>query len=58
MAAGEFVSVHSQADTEAADTARERAELLQDPAGEQRELARIYVARGLTSALADEGPPG
>ncbi|MFP8779842.1 VIT family protein [Hydrogenophaga sp. RWCD_12] len=54
MAAGEFVSVHSQADTEAADLARERIELKQDPAGEQRELAAIYVARGLESGLADQ----
>ena len=53
MAAGEFVSVHSQEDTENADRARERAELKQDPAGEQRELARIYVGRGLDQALAD-----
>ena len=54
MAAGEFVSVHSQEDTENADLARERAELKQDPAGEQRELARIYVARGLDQPLADQ----
>lgn len=54
MAAGEFVSVHSQADTENADLARERAELQNDPAGEQRELARIYVGRGLDRALADQ----
>ncbi len=54
MAAGEYVSVHSQADTESADLARERAELKQDPAGEQRELARIYVGRGLAPALADQ----
>jgi vacuolar iron transporter family protein len=54
MAAGEFVSVHSQADTEKADLARERAELAQDPTGEHRELARIYVGRGLEPALADQ----
>ena len=54
MAAGEYVSVHSQADTERADLARERAELLHDPAGEQRELAAIYVSRGLDQALAAE----
>lgn len=54
MAAGEFVSVHSQADTEAADLAREHRELQQDPAGEQRELAAIYVGRGLERALADQ----
>ena len=54
MAAGEYVSVHSQADTEQADLARERAELEADPAAERRELARIYVARGLDPALADQ----
>jgi vacuolar iron transporter family protein len=54
MAAGEFVSVHSQADTESADLARERAELTRDPAGEHRELAGIYVGRGLEPALADQ----
>ena len=54
MAAGEFVSVHSQRDTENADLARERAELKADPVGEQRELAAIYVARGLDAALADQ----
>ncbi len=54
MAAGEFVSVHSQQDSENADLARERAELKQDPAGEQRELAGIYVGRGLDRPLADE----
>lgn len=53
MAAGEFVSVHSQADTENADLARERAELKDNPEAEQRELAGIYVARGLEPALAD-----
>jgi len=52
MAAGEFVSVHSQADTERADLARERAELKQDPVGEQRELTGIYVDRGLDPLLA------
>lgn len=54
MAAGEFVSVHSQKDTENADLAWERAELKQDPEGEQRELAGIYVARGLDQPLADQ----
>ncbi len=54
MAAGEFVSVHSQEDTENADLARERAELKRDPASEQRELAGIYVGRGLDQALADQ----
>jgi VIT1/CCC1 family predicted Fe2+/Mn2+ transporter len=53
MAAGEFVSVHSQKDTENADLARERSELKQHPAGEQRELAGIYVGRGLDQPLAD-----
>jgi len=53
MAAGEYVSVSSQADTEAADTAREKRELVADPAAEHRELAGIYEARGLTPALAD-----
>jgi VIT1/CCC1 family predicted Fe2+/Mn2+ transporter len=54
MAAGEFVSVHSQADTEQADLAQERSELQQDPAGERRELACIYVGRGLERSLADQ----
>ncbi|CAM5794152.1 VIT family protein [Rhizobacter sp. Root404] len=53
MAAGEYVSVHSQADTEAADLARERRELTDDPAGEHRELKAIYVGRGLDPDLAD-----
>jgi VIT1/CCC1 family predicted Fe2+/Mn2+ transporter len=52
MAAGEYVSVHSQADTEAADLARESAELAADPAAEQRELTAIYVKRGLETGLA------
>ena len=52
MAAGEYVSVHSQADTEKADLARERAELAKDPAAEHRELAAIYVTRGLDATLA------
>lgn len=52
MAAGEFVSVHSQEDTENADLAKERGELQQDPQGEQRELAAIYVGRGLDRVLA------
>lgn len=54
MAAGEYVSVHSQADTEKADLAREAAELKKDPAAEQRELAAIYFARGLDSSLAQQ----
>jgi VIT1/CCC1 family predicted Fe2+/Mn2+ transporter len=52
MAAGEYVSVHSQADTEKADLTRERAELRTDDAGEQKELTAIYVGRGLEPALA------
>ena len=52
MAAGEYVSVHSQADTERADLAREQAELVTDPAAELRELTAIYAARGLTPELA------
>jgi VIT1/CCC1 family predicted Fe2+/Mn2+ transporter len=52
MAAGEYVSVHSQADTEKADLARERAELDEDPVAERHELTAIYVARGLEPALA------
>jgi len=52
MAAGEYVSVSSQADTERADLERERRELATDAAGERHELAAIYVARGLTPDLA------
>ena len=52
MAAGAYVSVHSQADTEAADLARERRELDADPAGAQLELAALYVARGVAPDLA------
>ena len=52
MAAGEYVSVSSQADTEHADLAREREELRTDPAGEERELTAIYVKRGLDPELA------
>ena len=52
MAAGEYVSVRSQADTEQADLAREGRELADDPAAEQRELTAIYVGRGLPYALA------
>ena len=54
MAAGEYVSVHSQADTEQADLARERVELRTDDAGEQKELTAIYVGRGLEPALAEK----
>jgi vacuolar iron transporter family protein len=52
MAAGEYVSVHSQADTETADLSRERVELADNPHAEQRELAAIYVSRGLAPVLA------
>lgn len=52
MAAGEYVSVSSQADTERADLSMERAELAADPAAEELELATIYVERGLEPALA------
>jgi len=54
MAAGEFVSVSSQRDTENADLAREREELAADPAAELAELTNIYVDRGLEPALARE----
>ncbi len=54
MAAGEYVSVSSQSDTETADLARERRELKEDPIGEHAELAGIYVQRGLTPELADQ----
>ena len=53
MAIGEYVSVHSQADTEAAAMDQERAELQDDFAGESRELTDIYVHRGLDRALAE-----
>jgi len=52
MAAGEYVSVSSQADTERADLAREREELATVPAAEEDELTNIYVGRGLEPALA------
>ncbi len=52
MAAGEYVSVHSQADTEKADLKLERAELKTDNEGEHKELAAIYIARGLDPMLA------
>jgi len=54
MAAGEYVSVSSQADTEDADLARERRELAAAPEAERAELAAIYVARGLTRDLAQQ----
>ena len=52
MAAGEYVSVSSQSDTERADLARERAELASQPGFEREELAQIYVKRGLEPKLA------
>jgi VIT1/CCC1 family predicted Fe2+/Mn2+ transporter len=52
MAAGEYVSVSSQSDTEKADLARETAELTADPEAEIEELAAIYAARGVDPALA------
>jgi VIT1/CCC1 family predicted Fe2+/Mn2+ transporter len=54
MAAGEYVSVHSQADTEEADLAIERKELKTNRKGEREELAEIYVGRGLEPALAQQ----
>ncbi len=54
MAAGEYVSVSSQADAEAADLARERHELATTPEQEHRELTAIYVGRGLDQALAEQ----
>lgn len=54
MAAGEYVSVSSQADTEAADLARERAELAGDPEFEHRELAAIYLKRGVDRETAEK----
>ena len=54
MAAGEYVSVSSQSDTENADLARERKELSQNPEAEAKELTKIYMARGLDESLASE----
>ena len=54
MATGEYVSVHSQADTEKATLDQERAELKQDFGGEQRELTAIYVGRGVAPSLAKQ----
>jgi VIT1/CCC1 family predicted Fe2+/Mn2+ transporter len=54
MAAGEYVSVHSQADTEQADLATERTELRLDNPGEHKELTAIYVDRGLDPSLAKQ----
>jgi VIT1/CCC1 family predicted Fe2+/Mn2+ transporter len=52
MAAGEYISVSSQADTEKADLARERKELAEQPEAELKELQGIYMARGLDAELA------
>ena len=54
MAAGEYVSVSSQSDTERADIARESKELSDDPVFEHAELTEIYVKRGLDEALANQ----
>ncbi len=54
MAAGEYISVSSQADMEKADLAREAREIAINPQGEHRELKHIYVERGLTPELADQ----
>lgn len=54
MAAGEYVSVSSQADTEGADLARERRELATDESAERAELTAIYVGRGLSPSLASQ----
>jgi VIT1/CCC1 family predicted Fe2+/Mn2+ transporter len=54
MAAGEYVSVHSQADTEEAELERERTELKADDEGEHKELTAIYIGRGLDPALAKQ----
>ncbi|HEY4071978.1 MAG TPA: VIT family protein [Herbaspirillum sp.] len=54
MATGEYISVHSQADTEQAALAQESAELASDYHGEHRELTAIYVRRGLDHALAGQ----
>ena len=56
MAAGEYVSVHSQADTEQADLKRERAELKADDKGEHKELTAIYVGRGLDPRSRNRSP--
>jgi vacuolar iron transporter family protein len=54
MAAGEYVSVSSQSDTEAADISRERQELTDNPEFERQELAEIYVKRGVQPELASQ----
>ncbi len=56
MVAGEYVSVHPQADTEAADLDLERAELKADTKGEHKELMAIYVARGVAPSVANRSP--
>jgi VIT1/CCC1 family predicted Fe2+/Mn2+ transporter len=54
MAAGEYVSVSSQSDTEQADLARERAELVDQPQFEREELAKVYIDRGVSPELAHQ----
>lgn len=54
MAAGEYVSVSSQADTELADLAKESQELMHEPESELKELTGIYIARGLNAELAHQ----
>jgi VIT1/CCC1 family predicted Fe2+/Mn2+ transporter len=54
MAAGEYVSVHTQVDAERADLALEQQELRDEPAAELRELAKIYETRGLEPSLAKQ----
>jgi VIT1/CCC1 family predicted Fe2+/Mn2+ transporter len=54
MAAGEYISVSSQADMEKADLVREAHEIAVNPKGEHRELKHIYIERGLTPELADQ----
>lgn len=54
MAAGEYISVQSQADTEQADLARETRELKEDPEAELQELTKIYMSRGLDETLAHD----
>ena len=56
MAAGEYISVSSQADTEAADLTRERRELATQPEFELRELAGIYQGRGLSAQSPPRSP--
>lgn len=56
MAAGEYVSVSSQSDTEQADMARERRELAEQPEAELAELTQIYVARGVEPGWPGKSP--